>query len=75
MTRYEVSLDWFNEDPETVEVEAETLDEAARKVWDEWHRTGWTDASVREAGRTISLDLDANSYEEAVWDSDNPTPN
>jgi hypothetical protein len=73
VTRYQVSLDWFNgDDTEETEVEADDLDAAARSVWEEWASTGWTGASIREDGRYISLDLEAKTFEDAVWDSAAP---
>lgn len=70
MRRFTVDLDWFDgDDSDQTEVEATDLDDAARKVWDHWAPTGWTGASLRDAGRSISLDLEARTFEDALWDS------
>ena len=63
--RFDVYLDWFNgDDTEETDVDAETIDDAARRVWDEWHSTGWTSASVRsESGEWRYLDLEAAEHE------------
>lgn len=71
---YSVSLDWFNgDDTDETEVMAYDLDDAARVVWAHWSRTGWTGASVQEGGRILSLNLDAATFAEALWDSDAST--
>lgn len=62
--RYDVVLDWFDgDDSEQTDVEADTLDEAARRVWDEWAPTGWTLATLSENERYVSLNLEAKTFE------------
>lgn len=70
MSTYVVSLEWFmGEDTERTDIEADDLDDAARKAYEHWSKTGWTAAGLSENGRHISLDLEANTFEEAIWDS------
>jgi len=64
--RYDVHLEWFGDDDEWIDVEAASLDDAAEKVWEEWHQTGWTDASILSGGEWRFLNLEAADFDSAL---------
>jgi hypothetical protein len=61
MARWDVNLYWHDDDSEDMDVDAETLEEALRMVYAEWHPTGWTHALVGG----VDLDLEAATFDES----------
>ncbi len=67
MNVYDVSLDWFGDDSDVVDVEAENIEDAAARVFAEWGPTGWTSATVSDGYRRISIDLEAPQFNAVEW--------
>ena len=62
MLRWNVDIYWFDDDEYDTDVEADTIEDAARKVYEKWHPTGWTHALVSGEGRWLGIDLDAEPF-------------
>lgn len=61
---FDVDLDWFDGmDFEQIDIEAESLESAAMKVWEKWRPTGWTHATVYdpESGLVVGVDLESDT--------------
>lgn len=62
MKTYAAKVDDGGGDEDWVEVDAESLLDAAQKFWDEWHTTGWQWAVVgRDDEGWIDVDLHYSS--------------
>lgn len=71
MTTWEVLVIYDQDDTHHTDVDAETIEDAAHVIWDEWHPTGWREATVTGPGPDdwgwINLDADDFNF------SRNPT--
>jgi hypothetical protein len=51
MRSWGVQVTWLGDaDEYWTEVDADTIEDAARKVWEEWGPTGWTSAFIDGGG-------------------------
>lgn len=59
-----IEFDCMLGDPDVayIEVEADTVEQAARVVWDEWHETGWDQASISGRGDWLWINLDLPEF-------------
>jgi hypothetical protein len=63
---YDYTLEMVGYVERLVWSEAESLDDAAHKVWDEWHGLGFDHATVYDDDKSVYLYLRAASFAEAV---------
>lgn len=58
MKTWEARIIYDQDDVYDTDIDAETIEDAARLVWDEWHPTGWHEAVITGDGDWLSIDLD-----------------
>ena len=58
MNRFDVLIEWFDSDCESITIDAESPLEAAEKIWSEWHTTGWEYASIFLPDYWMGIDLE-----------------
>lgn len=62
MSFWRAHVVWFDADAEDIEIEADSIEEAARKLYEEWAPTGWTEGAVYGPDYAISVDLEASEF-------------
>ena len=66
MKTWAVRIEWdcYFSDPDVVytDIETEMIEQAAWRIWREWHGTGWDFASITGHGESGWIDLNAKDF-------------